>query len=948
MPVAIPIIAGVAAAAGAVAVYAVPLATALSIGMAVASAAMMLTIKTPSFSDYTSTSERQQVLRASAANQVVVYGRIISSGLLSFAAEQAGSQDKGELLHLVVTLAGHKLSRIGKVWLGDDLIGSYGGNAQYEFHNDRQSADPFLLGNCRDWKADMIGKGLAWLRVTLKFDAEKFPSGLPNIKVEQFGREVWDPRDNKTKWSDNAALVILDYYRTILMVPDDELDIDTFAAAANVCDELITLADGTREHRYTINGSFEYTEAPAKILEAMHMACAGQPTYIGGRHSIIVGAYLGPASAEIHPHQIVGNIELLAEPSLSDQINTVTGTYIDPVSFEKADFPAATERAWVEEDGGIEKAEDLDLRFVTSSWQAQRLARIVLHQRRFSTSMTLPLNVSGWQYRPGSLLKLYLPAIGMNGVECRVTDWDFSLTGGVNLSLRQESAAVWADAAGKPMERPDLTDLPSGGMAAPEQLRYEVEQVGETVQGRLSWHNAGLVAENKVIIQKLEPDTAPRTLLTVSVPGQSCPVSGLVMGAYVAQVRAVSYTGQWSAVASVAFAIEAPATPLAIEAEAGNWSLALRPVWYGGAQSTVLCEWWWSHTNVPLAEVESKASSIGVGSFMTLQGLRPDTEYYFWCRAINAYGKSALCAGAARTTFDVASILDVLDGEIGAEHLRDELRRPIELLPQIEGALSRIDQLSAETDSAALGAIGAALAGEQEAARQRLSMARVTTQLQVVSDEQKAMAKKVDTVEASVTTQGKALSAAVQTATETVAQMDGALRAGWYTKAYLNGIGGGFGLSVSMSADGATLTSFVLDVDVFSVLSRAAGETSQRHPFIIKNGLVYMNHALMDTAEIGEVIAKYVKTTALEAVTIRNSVLLGSAAGFGENGPFRGLGSTWNTLITADGAISTNQLNAIGAINIGANAGATGVNVTQQRIDVRDERGVLRVRMGQL
>jgi hypothetical protein len=210
-------------------------------------------------------------------------------------------------------------------------------------------------------------------------------------------------------------------------------------------------------------------------------------------------------------------------------------------------------------------------------------------------------------------------------------------------------------------------------------------------------------------------------------------------------------------------------------------------------------------------------------------------------------------------------------------------------------------------------------------------MARVTTQLQVVSDEQQATAKKVETVEASVSAQGKALSAAVQTMSDAVAETDGTLRAGWYTKAYLNGSsGGGFGLSVSMSADGATLTSFVLDVDVFSVLSRVAGETSQRHPFIIKNGLVYMNHALMDTAEIGEVIAKYVKTTELDAVTIRNSVLLGNSAAFGEGGPYAAFGKSWNTVIASDGSLSTNRLYAAAGTfsgEVNANAGTMN-NVT--------------------
>lgn len=147
-------------------------------------------------------------------------------------------------------IAGHKLSRVGDIWLGDDLIGTFSELVSYELHADRQTCDPFMLAKCADWKEDMIGQGITWLRVSLKFDAQKFPAGLPNIKVEKFGKEVWDPRDKQWKWSDNVALIILDYYRSWLNVPDDEIRLNEFIVAANICDELVTRPDGTVEPRY--------------------------------------------------------------------------------------------------------------------------------------------------------------------------------------------------------------------------------------------------------------------------------------------------------------------------------------------------------------------------------------------------------------------------------------------------------------------------------------------------------------------------------------------------------------------------------------------------------------------------------------------------------------------------------------------------------------------------
>ncbi|WP_434430485.1 phage tail tip protein J-related protein [Aeromonas veronii] len=463
-------------------------------------------------------------------------------------------------------------------------------------------------------------------------------------------------------------------------------------------------------------------------------------------------------------------------------------------------------------------------------------------------------------------------------------------------------------------------------------------------------------------------------------------------------VRALALTGAASPVAAVNFVISAPATPIGVEVEAGNWTLAFRPKFAGGDGYGVLCEWWVSTINLPIGEVMEKARAAGMGTYMQFGQLKPDTTYYVWLRAVNAYGKSALLAASGKTTYDASSILDIIDGEIGAEHLREELREPIELIPDLadqqvklgasvdeltkivvgdeQSVVSRLDTISASVDLAAEGAIGAALAGAEESDRQRRATGQIRREQVVIVDQQKALAseltefktefagelattnaalqesskafsdagkalgEKIDTVQALVSKQGKELSAAVQTVASAVASLDGEVEAGWYTKAQINGEGGGFGLSVTLNPDGSVLSSFIVDADVFAIMSRASGESSRRHPFVVKNGSVYMNHALMDTAEIGNVIAKYINVQHLIGSLIEGGSFRGGDIWLGENpnGAFSAYGKRWNAGIDSNGQFFGSNVYFDGGTfkgNVQANSG------TMNNVVIREDCTVL-------
>lgn len=809
-----PAIIGAAIAIGASAAAAagwIATGVALAIGMTATVAGALLT-KTPNtnFNAYKGQQERKQVLRAAAAARTVVYGTTVASGVMTFAEEQPGDQDEDELLHMALVVASHPLEGIGDIWLGDDLIQTFEQYVSWEFHNDRQTVDPFMRDNCPSWKDDMIGKGIAWLRISFKFNAEKFPSGLPNIKLLKRGRRVYDPRSGYTVFSDNAALVILDYFRTYLKRSDEHINWEQFKEAANICDEYVSNADGSTERRYRINGEFEVDEAPAKILDAMLQACGGELTYIAGKHGLLVGAYYGPATMTLDESCISGDIKIIPETSYKERTNTITGTFIDPKqNYVEADFPPVVVKEWVEKDGA-EITQDMDFRFVTSEYQAQRLSNIILRRKRVGRTIEIPCNMKGYKFRPGMYVKVTISQIGMRNVEMRVTKWSFNPKGGVDITLRQDFLEMWDDAIGKPMDRPDLVDLPSGGVAQPQNLQYQILQISDVVQGVLSWTNMGQVAYNRVAVRQ-----GGVTIWTAQVPGQSVRVTGLLRGAYTAHVQAVSHGGAISPEAYLEFNIQAPPPPSSVEVQNGYFSLTLIPKISELTNVSTQFDFWTSgetklsSTNTDV--VERDATREGMGTVWQKNNLLNDHVYYWYVRTINAFGSSSFVEVEARVWAETGQIIEIMDKEF----------QETETFKNLMETVQKVDD--------------------------------GVTELSKVVEGQ---ASKIDSVQTSV---GDVV-VTVQQQSQALADLNGKLSAQWGQKVQIDSNGNKYvaGMQLGIEGSGGQFQSyFMVSADNFAVYNPVAG--AAQLAFAIKNGQAFLRDGFIENgsitnAKIGNVI----------------------------------------------------------------------------------------------
>lgn len=695
-----------------------------------------------------------QTVRSSKAPARFILGRVSTGGVLVWAQEQAGDQTDGEWLHLVYVLCEGPVDALENIYLGEEEIATYGEHATYELVVNPTQVNAFLKANCPDWKDEQIGRGLSFVRLSLKYSAEKFPSGIPDARFIVRGRnDIYDPRSGTAVYTENTALHILWYLRNRCGVPDDEIVFETFASGANICDESVANPDNTTSPRYRSSCVIGADEQRTNVLQKLEAACGGRTIRVGGRWMFQAGAYYGPYDFEITEDMVVGTITGSTEPTNDAAINTVRGTFIDTSqSWTETDYPEVSIAEWVIEDGG-EAAETLSFSYVTDAYQAQRLANIELRRRRAGGTISVPMNFMGYNCRPGRAVRVNLPSLNILG-EFIVTNWSMGSDQGCTAQLQQYDSAQFDDAVGQPYNPIGFIKLPTGGLGSPTGLTWSTDDNAESVQGTLSWAApSGVITSYAVTVRQgataVQAQQVPATALKL-------PLSGLPSGSYTMSVAALGPLTR-SGEASIAVSIDGPPIPESCVVQATIDTITLIPSNTLHGLNGGTYEYFFS-TNPQATEGEY----LGQGLSLTHTGLAFATNYAYFVRSKNAYGVSAFLKVVASTSTDVDNMLDALKGKIENGQLAPALREEISLIsgpPTQAGsvaqrvaaeAAARAQAIAAETQARTKAISDEAAARAQGLlAEAQARGAAITSEAQARQSADDSLSQKIDTVTAS-------------------------------------------------------------------------------------------------------------------------------------------------------------------------------------------------------
>jgi hypothetical protein len=356
---------------------------------------------------------RTVTVREPVVPRDMVYGRARKGGVIVF-LHASGAKD--QYLHLVIVLAAHRVKSIGAIWFDGEMAITAGGLVQGRWAGkisvekrlgaEDQTAFASLIANVPGkWTAAHRLAGCAALYLRLTYDPDTFPGGIPNITVDLEGKDdILDLRTGTHTYSENPALCLADYLAQSAygvgagIGAADGTDADCVIEAANICDEMVPLASGGSERRYSCNGVVSLAESPKTIIEGLLSAMAGRCAVQGGTWRIHAGAYRVPEVTLTADDVRAGGLVLATRVSQSANFNAVRGQFVSPENdWQPDDFPAYMSDVYLAEDGGERKWRDLSLPFTISAAMAQRLAKIELERARRQMTVKLAGKLAAWR-----------------------------------------------------------------------------------------------------------------------------------------------------------------------------------------------------------------------------------------------------------------------------------------------------------------------------------------------------------------------------------------------------------------------------------------------------------------------------------------------------------------------------------------------------------------------
>jgi len=330
------------------------------------------------------------------------------------------------------------------------------------YGTDGQSASS-LLSTLSSWGSNHKLSGLCYLAVRFKWNQDAF-TGIPKVQAKIQGKKVKTYNaslvEQSATYQTNPAWCLLDYltnarYGKGLAI--SEIDLQSFYDASLICETQVTPYSGASDiNIFDINTALDTSKPIIDNVREFLKGCRGYLPYNAGKYNLIIET-TGSASITLTEDNIIGGYSL-STPTKNDRYNRVIVGFVNPdrnfqvdeVQFPPIDdsgLPSADQHATMKaDDGGFLLEGRFNFTTITSQYQAEEMAEVILRRSREALSLGINVDFNGYDLAIGDIVNITHSSLGFSAKPFRVIGITFNqdLTVGLSLVEYQASHYTWA------------------------------------------------------------------------------------------------------------------------------------------------------------------------------------------------------------------------------------------------------------------------------------------------------------------------------------------------------------------------------------------------------------------------------------------------------------------------------------------------------------------------
>ena len=342
---------------------------------------------------------------------------------------------------------------------------------------DGQSASS-LLSTLSSWGSNHKLSGLAYLALKFKWNQDVF-GGIPTVQAKIKGRKVvtLDSSLNESSetFSTNPAFCLLDYLRNERYgkgIATANIDLQSFRDASQVCITQVTpFSGGSDINIFDTNALLDTSKKVIDNVRDILRGCRGYLPYVQGKYKLVIET-TGSASIALDEDDIIGGYSL-SSPTKNSKYNRVIATFINPDRNFQADqvtFPPTDDSGLASSDrhanlksadGGFLLEGKFDFKTITSPYQAEEMAEIILRRSRESLGLSIVAGFNAYQLHIGDIVNITLSSLGFSTKAFRVIQMTFNEDYTITLQLVEHQDSHYTFASKTQVSSTPSTTLPN-------------------------------------------------------------------------------------------------------------------------------------------------------------------------------------------------------------------------------------------------------------------------------------------------------------------------------------------------------------------------------------------------------------------------------------------------------------------------------------------------------